>query len=91
MAIHSTIFEDEDDIQDVISLYSLDQFLISNTPRTRKHVKKRKKLNDALIVVSRQFDGSRKSKSEFPFAKNIWIYRRIGRNRRIKGRIAINS
>ena len=46
-------FEDEDGIQDVISPYSLDQFLISNTPRTRKRVKKRKKSNDAWIVVSK--------------------------------------
>ena len=33
-------FEDKDGIQDVISHYSLDQFLISNTPRTQKRVKK---------------------------------------------------
>ena len=46
-------FEDEDDIQDVISPYSLDQFLISNTPRTRKRVKKAKKSKDSQIVVPR--------------------------------------
>ena len=40
-------FEDEDGIQDVISPYSIDQFLISNTPRTRKRVKKVKKLKDS--------------------------------------------
>ena len=40
-------FEDEDDIQDVISPYSLGQFLISNTPRTRKCVKKLKKSKDS--------------------------------------------
>ena len=28
-------FEDKDDIQDMISPYSLDQILISNTPRMR--------------------------------------------------------
>ena len=39
-------------IQDVISPYSLDQFLISNTPRTQKHVKKVKKSKDSQIVVS---------------------------------------
>ena len=49
-------FEDEDGIQDVISTCSLDQFLISNTPRTRKRVKKVKKSKDSHIVVSRQFD-----------------------------------
>ena len=55
-------FEDEDGIQDVISPYSLDQFLISNTPRTQKRVKKVKKSKDSQIVVSRQFDFTRKSK-----------------------------
>ena len=49
-------FEDKDDVQDVISPYSLDQILISNTPRTRKRVKKLKKSKDSQIVVSRQFD-----------------------------------
>ena len=46
-------FEDKDDVQDVVSLYSLDQFAISNTLQMRKHVKKGKKSNDAWIVVSR--------------------------------------
>ena len=49
-------FEDKDGIQDVISPNSLDQFLISNTPWTRKRVKKLKKSKDSQIVVSRQFD-----------------------------------
>ena len=40
-------FEDEDGVQDVISPYPLDQFLISNTPQTRKCVKKGKKSIDA--------------------------------------------
>ena len=53
-------FKDEDRIQDVISLYSLDQFLISNAPRTWKHVKKVKKSKDYQIVVSRQFDFAQK-------------------------------
>ena len=38
-------------IQDVISPYSLDQFLISNTPRTRKRVKKQKKSKDSDFDV----------------------------------------
>ena len=33
-------FEDKDGVQDVISHYSRDQFLISNTPRMRKCAKK---------------------------------------------------
>ena len=40
-------FEDEDDVQDVISPYSLDQFSTSNAPRMRKCVKNAKKSNDA--------------------------------------------
>ena len=59
-------FQDKDDIQDVISPYSLDQFLILNTPRTRKRVKKVKKSKDSQIVVSRQFDFARKSKGNLP-------------------------
>ena len=49
-------FEDEDGVQDVISPYPLDQFLISSTPQTQKCVKKGKKLIDAWIVISKQFD-----------------------------------
>ena len=47
MAIHSTISKTKIGVQDVISPYSLDQFLISNPPRTRKRVKKLKKLKDS--------------------------------------------
>ena len=49
-------FEDEDDIQDVISPYSLNQILISSTHRTQKRVNKLKNSKDSQIVVSRQFD-----------------------------------
>ena len=56
MAIHSAILKMNIVIQDVISPYSLDQFSISNAPRTWKCVKKRKKLIDSRIVVYRQFD-----------------------------------
>ena len=49
-------FEDEDGIQNVISPYSLNQFLISKTPRIRKRVKKVKKSKDSHIVVSKKFD-----------------------------------
>ena len=58
-------FEDEDDLQDMISPYSLDQILISNTPRTRKRVKKLMKSKDSLIVVSRQFDLLKNSRIHF--------------------------
>ena len=54
--IHGFSFHDlenEDVIQDVISPYSFDQILISNTPRTQKWVKKLKKSKDSQIVVSR--------------------------------------
>ena len=63
-------FEDEDGIQDMISPYALDQFLISNTPRTQKRVKKVKKSKDSQIVVSTQFDFTRKSKGSVFVAKN---------------------
>ena len=63
-------FEDEDIIQDVISPYSLDQFLISNTPHMRIRVNKLKKSKDSQIVVSRQFDFARKAKGSVSIAKN---------------------
>ena len=58
-------FKDEDRVQDVISPYFLDQFLISSTPRTRKRVRKGKKSNDSRIVVSREFDFTQKYKGKF--------------------------
>ena len=85
MSIHSAILKTKIRIQDVISPYALDQFLISSTPRTRKRVKNAKKSNDSRIVVSRQFDFTRKSKGVFSFANNSYIYKRIGRNRRVNG------
>ena len=84
------IFEDEDGIQDVISPYSLDQFLISNTPPMQKRVKKRKKSNDYRIVVSRQFDFTQKSKGPVSVAKNIEFIEDFERNRRSSGLITIN-
>ena len=66
-------FEDEDGIQDVISPYPLDQFLISNTPRMWKRVKKGKKWIDSQIVVSRQFDFTQKSKDVFPFEEQFYL------------------
>ena len=56
-------FEEEDDIQDVTSPYSLDQILISNTPRARKWVKELKKSKDSQIVVSREFGLLEKSRN----------------------------
>ena len=91
IAIHSAISKTNIRIQDVISPYSLNQFLISNAPRTRKRVKNANKSNDSRIMVSRHFDFTQKSKGEFPFAKNSSIYKRIGRNCRINGLIAING
>ena len=71
-------FEDEDRRQDVISPYSLDQFLITNTHRTRKHVKKVKKSKDSQIVVSRQFDFTQKSKGNVSVVKNIKFIEKLG-------------
>ena len=84
-------FEDEDGIQDVISPHSFNQFLISNAPRTRKCVKKRNKSMDALIVMSKQFDFTRKSKGSVSVAKNTEFIEEKRCNHRINGRIAINS
>ena len=50
------IFEDEVEVQDVISPRSLDQILISSTPWMRKRVKNARKLIGAEIMVYKQFD-----------------------------------
>ena len=71
-------FEGKDGIQDVISPYSLDQFLISNTPRMRKCVKKAKKSKDSHIVVSRQFDFTQKSKGEFLSQRTFEFIEELG-------------
>ena len=84
MAIHSAIFEDEDDIQDMISLYSLDQFFISSTPRTRKRVEKAKKSIDSRIMVSRKFDFTQKSKCVFFVVKNIEFIEEKRGNRQMR-------
>ena len=46
--------EDKDGIQDVISPYSLNEFLISNSSQTQKYAKKLNKPKDSQIVESRQ-------------------------------------
>ena len=84
-------FEDKDGIQDVISPNSLGQILISGTPRTRKHVKKAKKSIDYRILVSRQFDFTRKSKGSFFVAKNIEFMEEKRLNRRMCRFIVING
>ena len=91
MAIHSAISKTKVRIQDVSSPYSLDQFLISSTPQTRKCVKKAKKSNDSRIVMSRQFDFTRKSKGKFLSRRTYSFIEYFGRNRRINGLIAIND
>ena len=81
-------FEDEYGVQDVISPYPLDQFSISSTPRMRKCVEKGKKLIDSRIVVSRQFDFTRKSKGVIYVAKNIGFIEEKRRNYRMRWFIA---
>ena len=63
-------FEDEDDVEDMISPLSFDQFLISNAPQTRKCVKNANESYDSLIVVSEQFAFTQKSKGTVRFMKN---------------------
>ena len=72
------VFEDEDGVEDVISPRSLDQFSISNAPWMQKWIKKRFKSMDAWIVVSRQFDFTRKSKGVFPFRRTFYLKRKRG-------------
>ena len=84
-------FKDEDGIQDVISPYSIDQYLISNTLRTRKRVKKVKKSKDYQIVVSRQFDFIQKSKGSYSSRRTFGFIEAIGRNHRMQLFIAING
>ena len=91
MAIHSAISKTKIGIQDVISPYSLAQFLISNAPRMRKRVKKAKKSSDSRIVVSRQFDFTKKFKGKFSSRRTFSFIKYFARNRRIKGLIAING
>ena len=91
MAIYSAISKAKIGIQDVISPYSLNQFLISNTPRMQKHVNKVKKSKDSRIVVSRQFDFTRKSKVNVSVAKNIKFIEELGITVRSNGLIAIND
>ena len=76
-------FEDKDGIQDVISPYSLDQFLISNTPWTRKRIKNAKKSKDSRIAVSRQFDFTKKSKGVLPSRRTVLFIEEKRHNRRI--------
>ena len=71
-------FEDEVGLQDVISLYFLDQFSILITPRMQKCVKKGKKSIYALILESRYFDLSRKSKGEYPSQRTIDSIAKLG-------------
>ena len=75
----------------MISPYSLNQFLISSTPSTRKRVKKAKKSKESRIVVSRQFDFTRKSKDNISVAKNIEFIEELGVTVGSNGLITING
>ena len=71
-------FEDKDDVQDVISPHSFNQFSISSTPLTWKCIKKEKKSNDSWIVVSRQFDFVQKSKGKFHSRRIVLFKEKLG-------------
>ena len=75
--------EDEDGIQDIISSYSFDQFLISNTSRMRKHIKKAKKSKDSEIMVSRYFNFTQKSKGSSSSRRTFGFIEEKRRNRQI--------
>ena len=85
------IFEDEVEVQDVISPRSLDQILISSIPWTWKRVKNMKKIKWHSNWVSEQFEYLKNSRTKLPFAKNSVFKGEIRRNRPMKGRIAIND
>ena len=91
MAIHYAISKTKIGIHDVISPYSLDQFLISNAHRTRKRVKKAKKSNDSRIVVSRLFNFTQKSKGVFSITKNIEFIEEKRHNHWMQPFIAIHG
>ena len=72
------IFEDEIEVQDVISPRSLDQIPISSTPWTRKRVKNAKKSNDTQIVMSRQFDYLENSRAVFSVEEQVNLKEILG-------------
>ena len=91
MTIHSTILKTKIGIQDVISPYSLDQFFDFKCSSNAETVKNVKKSIDSQIVVSRQFDFTKKSKGEFPSQRTFGFIEDFGRNRRMNGLITING
>ena len=72
------IFEDEIEVQDVISPPSLDQIMISSTPWTRKRVKNAKKSNSTRTVVSRQFDYLENSRAVFSVEEQFNLKGNLG-------------
>ena len=72
------IFEDEIEVQDVISPQSPDQIPISNTPWMQKRVKNAKKSNSTRIVVSRQFDYVDNSRATFFVEKQFNLKGNLG-------------
>ena len=84
-AFHSTISKMKFGVQDMISSNAFNQFLISNTPWTRKWVEKMKNLRDSQIVVSKPFDllenarTSFRVEEHFDFIEEIWCNRQMRR------------
>ena len=70
------VFEDEIEVQDVISPRSLDQISISSTPWSRKRVKNARKLIGTRIVVSRQIDYLENSRAGFSVQRTVYLKRR---------------
>ena len=85
------IFEDEIEVQDVISPRSLDQNLILSTPWRRKRVKNMKKSNGTRIGC---LDSSNLSKIQgriFPSRRTSYLKEKFGRDRLMKRRIMIDD
>ena len=72
------VFEDEIEVQDVISPRSLNQILISRTPWTRKRVKNAKKSIGTRIVVSIQFGYLENSRAVFSVEEQVNLKEILG-------------
>ena len=72
------VFEDEIEVQDVISPRSLDQILISNIPWTQKRVKNINKSNGTRIVCLDSSNFSKIQRRSFHSRRTVYLNRKLG-------------
>ena len=72
------IFEDEIEVQDVISPRSLDQILISGTPWMQKRVKNMKKSNDTRIGCLDSLNFSKIQGRNFRSRRTVYLKGKLG-------------